>query len=284
MKTFLFLALLLVARFSVAQPTSFSVVVVGKGQPILLIPGYSCSGEVWNETVDHLKDRYECHVLTLPGFAGVPAIKNPVLATVRDEIIQYIKTKKLRQPILMGHSLGAFMSLWVSSREPSLVSKLICVDGVPFISAMMNPATNADSLRKNPMYNADVVAQNFVNLPNGNYETNMVKSMLTQVSDTTRARQIARWSALSDRRTLGYTLVEMSLTDLRNDIARIQSPTLVLGSLYFNSQATSERILTEQYKQLGHKTIAVAQTKHFIMYDDPQWFYQQIDHFLQRAN
>ena len=283
MKTFLLFACLLLVRFGVAQPASFSVTVTGKGQPIILIPGYSCSGEVWNETVAHLKNHYECHVLTLPGFAGVPPIQTPVLQTVRDQIIQYVHDKHLQKPILMGHSLGAFMSLWIGSKEPTLASKIICVDGVPFISAMMNPMVTADSLRKSPIYNPEVVAQNFVNLPTANYENNMAKSMMTQVSDSTRARQIARWSAQCDRRTLGYTLVEMSVTDLRKDIASIQSPTLVLGSLYGNRE-TSERVLAEQYKLLPNKTLLVANTKHFIMYDDPSWFYQQIDQFLLGSN
>ncbi|WP_461138493.1 alpha/beta fold hydrolase [Spirosoma pomorum] len=173
------------------------------------------------------------------------------------------------------------MSLWISSQAPDLIGKLVCVDGVPFISSMVNPDITADSLRKNPLYNAEAVAQNFVNLPSASYESKMAKSMLTQVSDTARARQIAHWSALSDRKTLGYTLVEMSTTDLRQAIASIKSPTLVLGSLYMNSEEISERVLTEQYKHLSQKTIAVATTKHFIMYDDPSWFYSQLDAFLQ---
>jgi len=280
MKKLLLVLAVLLAQVGYAQQKAFSVTVTGKGQPIILIPGYSCSGEVWQETVDHLKNRYQCHVLTLAGYAGVPPIDKPILQTVRDQLIQYVKNKKLRKPILIGHSLGAFMSLWASSTEPDLFAKLICVDGVPFISAMQNPAVKADSLRKLPYFDAEVVARNFTSIPDSVYETAQARAMLAQVRDSTRARQIAHWSALSDRKTLGYTLVEMSLTDLRPDLVRITVPTLVLGSLYFNSAAVSERILNEQYRNLPQKTIAVAQSKHFIMYDAPQWFYQQIDQFL----
>ncbi|GAB2795322.1 alpha/beta hydrolase [Rhabdobacter roseus] len=282
MQKFLFSILLfvIVLRAGYAQPTAFTVEVTGQGQPLLLIPGYSCSGEVWRETVEHLKDRYECHVLTLAGYAGVPPIEQPILQTVRDQIMAYVKAKNLHKPVLMGHSLGAFMSLWVSSTEPELFSKVICVDGVPFLAAMMNPNVRADSLRQLPMYNAETVAQNFVSLPDSSFEQNQARAMLTQVRDSSRARQIARWAALSDRKTLGYTIVELSLTDLRPNLARITAPTLVLGSLYFNSPQTTERILGEQYRTLPHKTIVVAQAKHFIMYDEPAWFYQQIDAFL----
>ncbi|GAB3750221.1 alpha/beta fold hydrolase [Spirosoma pomorum] len=114
MKTILCFIILITAQLSFAQPYSFQVTVTGKGQPVLLLPGYSCSGTVWNETVAHLQDRYECHVLTLPGYAGVAPIKQPVLQTVRDEIIRYIRDKRLDKPVLIGHSLGAFMSLWIN--------------------------------------------------------------------------------------------------------------------------------------------------------------------------
>ena len=266
-----------------SQPYAFSVTVTGHGQPMILIPGYSCSGEVWNETVAHLKNRYECHVLTLPGYAGVKPIAQPMLQTVRDEIIRYIRDKHLNKPIMMGHSLGAFMSLWVASQAPDQVGRLICVDGVPFISALMNPTANADSLRKNPQFNPETVAQFYVNIPADGYEARMTGAMMAQVSDTTHARQIAHWSALSDRKTLGYTYVTMCTTDLRNDLTRIQSPTLVLGSLYMNSADVSRQALTSQYAKLPNKTIEVASTKHFIMYDNPIWFYQQLDSFLQRS-
>jgi N-formylmaleamate deformylase len=32
---------------------------------------------------------------------------------------------------------------------------------------------------------------------------------------------------------------------------------------------------------LPNKNIVIANSKHFIMYDVPEWFYQQVDTFLQ---
>ena len=72
----------------------------------------------------HLKGNYQLHVLTLAGFAGVPPIDTPILKTVKNEIIKYVKENHLNKPVLIGHSLGAFMSLWVASEEPSLFSKV----------------------------------------------------------------------------------------------------------------------------------------------------------------
>ena len=52
---------------------SFTVRVVGKGRPVLLIPGLTCPGAVWDETVAYYQGRYQCHVVSLAGFGGVPA-------------------------------------------------------------------------------------------------------------------------------------------------------------------------------------------------------------------
>src|ERR1043166_3653818 len=51
------------APATLAKPArSFTVQVTGHGKPMLLIPGLSCGGDVWKTSVEHFKDRYECHV------------------------------------------------------------------------------------------------------------------------------------------------------------------------------------------------------------------------------
>src|SRR6201986_2511600 len=60
----------------------FSVTVTGWCPPMILIPGLACTGSVWDGAVEHFKDRYECHVVTLAGFAGQPAMGTPVLEPV----------------------------------------------------------------------------------------------------------------------------------------------------------------------------------------------------------
>src|SRR5215510_16065031 len=89
----------LVAPALGAQPTaqpsapfhSFRVDVSGKGRSMILIPGLSSSGDTWTTTAARYQDRFRCHVLTLAGFAGVPAITTPLLATAREEIAAYIR-------------------------------------------------------------------------------------------------------------------------------------------------------------------------------------------------
>lgn len=279
-KILIMLVAILSLNAGYSQPKAFKAEITGKGRPVILIPGYSCSGDVWKETVQHLQGRYECHVLTLAGYAGTPAIDAPILQSVRDEIIKYTRENKLDKPMLIGHSLGSFMALWVSTTAPGLFGKLVCVDGMPFLSALNDPAANADSLKVNPMYNPETAIKNFENLPNEGFIDYTAKAMISQVSDTAKARMIATWQYLSNRRTLALTLLDLATTDLRKDLVRIEQPILVLGSIYMTKE-NSYKLIGEQFKEAKQATIHVADSKHFIMYDQPQWFYNEIDQFLQ---
>ncbi|GLB50055.1 alpha/beta fold hydrolase [Neptunitalea lumnitzerae] len=280
MKTISFLLLAFLVSIVANAQYSFNVQVSGKGAPVLLIPGYSCSGEVWNETVDHLKDSYECHVLTLPGYAGVAPIESSnILETVKNDILTYVSDKKLNKPMLIGHSLGAFMSMWLSSEAPDTFGKVVCVDGVPFISAMTNPMVTEESIKNNPMFDKATIIERYKQTPDEGYVENMTTAMLQQVSDSVHAKQVAIWSFKSDRATLGSTMVEMSLTDLRDDIVKVKQPVLILASTFMTKE-NSLRIYNEQYKLLPNKRIEVADSKHFIMYDATTWFFNQIDAFL----
>jgi pimeloyl-ACP methyl ester carboxylesterase len=176
--------------------------------------------------------------------------------------------------------MGSFMGLWVSSTAPELFGKLVCVDGMPFLSALSDPNANADSLKKNPMYNPEAAVKNFESLPDSGFIDNTAKALFWQVNDTAKAREIATWQYRSNRRTLGLALIELATTDLRKEIANITSPVLVLGSIY-ETKEKSYDLIGQQFKLLPEAVIHVANSKHFIMYDQPSWFYNELDQFLK---
>ena len=66
--------------------------VTGRGEPVIFIPGLATPGAIWDETVSHLQDRYECHVVSIAGFgAMVPVKTGSLLEDVRDQIIAYVR-------------------------------------------------------------------------------------------------------------------------------------------------------------------------------------------------
>lgn len=111
-RCFLPIVMLLTGWTSIGAASSFEVKVFGKGIPMILIPGIACSGDVWKSTVVQYQDRYECHVITLAGFAGVPPEQSDwFLDQVKNDLIFYIKEKHLQKPVIVGHALGGFVAV-----------------------------------------------------------------------------------------------------------------------------------------------------------------------------
>ncbi|WP_069659141.1 alpha/beta fold hydrolase [Arcticibacter eurypsychrophilus] len=268
-----------------ADTSPFHVTVTGKGQPKLFIPGATCSGEVWKETVARYSKTHECHVFTLAGYAGEKAInQTPYLDAYEKGIITYIKNKKLEKVILVGHSIGGFLSLCIASKMKEHLDRVILVDALPFYAGIFNPAAKGG-------FN-EVQAQQLLNAYNQMNYTALEASQLavaqTLCADSTKWERIARWGAASDRKTMAYSMVEMLGHDMRQDIASIQVPVLVLAAfapVAQYPQFTKENVLNsyrQQYQACKTCIVKVAPlSKHFIMYDAPDWFYQEMNTFIQ---
>jgi pimeloyl-ACP methyl ester carboxylesterase len=280
LKSFFSLIFILLFSLTSAQKKyDFDVKIVGKGTPIIMIPGFSSSGDVWKETVEHLKNNYECHILTLPGFAGVKPIDGDFLPKMRDEIIAYTKDRKLKNPIIMGHSLGGFLSASIASSEPQLFKKVIIVDGVPFYPAMQNPNITVEQAKS--FINKENSIKQFTSMTDEQLKAFSESGAKALVTDPEKVKLVASWQMKSDRTTLGTAFYEMMTTDIRSDLSKIESPVLVLGSKY-ESLEQSQKILSNLYKNVKNLTLQIADAKHFIMYDNPQWFYDNLDKFLKK--
>ncbi len=280
------LASILLVQALKAQ-SSFNVTVSGQGETMILIPGLACSAEVWDETVNKYADKYECHVLNLAGFGSLEALEKPSLEMVKSELVEYIKANKLENSIIMGHSLGGFLSLWLSAENPEFFNKIVIVDAVPFLSALYQPGATEETV----MYTGESMFNRTKNMTDDQYAMQQKFTIMSMVSDPEKVEKVLEWGKKSDRKTVSYAMAELMKTDLRDDVAKINKPVLILGS--WDEAAVksafpdmTKEMMTEmyasQYKNLkGHRLKMAEKARHFIMYDDPIWFYNEIDSFLK---
>src|SRR5258705_1425561 len=75
----------------VIENSVLRVEVTGKGRPMVFVPGLTCGGDVWRDAVAHFAARYQCHVVTLGGFAGRPRFEGSFLHTARDSLVAYMR-------------------------------------------------------------------------------------------------------------------------------------------------------------------------------------------------
>ncbi|MBV9110950.1 MAG: alpha/beta fold hydrolase [Gemmatimonadetes bacterium] len=262
---------------------AFRVQRVGRGRPMVLIPGLASSGEVWRSTVERFQGRYECHVLTIAGFAGVPGgDARPFLAHVRDEVLRYLRQQGLRGVVLVGHSLGGTVALWAAAHDTGHVAAVVSVDGVPYVAPLMLEGvhdtsavrTQAEAFRR--WYAGLTPAQEGM-------QTRMGASRLLR--DTTRLSQVADWSAASDPRVVGQAVYEMLTTDLRDSVVAVHAPVLLVGAAEFARDSAERAQVTaayeDQVRRVPHHRVTVAwHARHFVMYDDPEFLFAEMERFL----
>jgi N-formylmaleamate deformylase len=277
-------------------PHSFGVKIFGHGRPMILIPGMRGDGEgTFATTIAHYKSNYTCYVITLAGFAGQPASGKTIepLKGQRDELIQYIKDKKMDKPVLVGFSFGGLLALWMASTAPALFGPIIDLDAAPYEAALETPNVNSDSLRQ-------VVANKISTTANASPETiakrdsarhspasekRGFQQLKTLITDTTKIPMVSEWDKKSDFRASTLLALEIEPIDLSDSIANIQSPILVLGSWKgFDVLTTEHEVETAMRKQFTKaKDVQIAYSKegrHFFMWDDFNWMVGEMDKFL----
>jgi pimeloyl-ACP methyl ester carboxylesterase len=254
------------------------------GKPsMILIPGLSCHGSVWDATVAHLRGRYEMHVLTLAGFAGAAPLpqRENFLEQQREALAAYIREKGLRQPALVGHSLGGFLALSLAARHPDLPGPLVIVDSLPFLTAAYQPGATAESAR--PF--AEGMKKMTPRQPGDewtayNKKNPALAQWLSREED--RAR-VADWGAQSDPATVAEAMFDLMTTDLRAGVERITRPTLVLAALKGMPEGAVETYRQQFARLPGVRVEPVPGARHFIMYDDPDRMHSLMDEFLGKA-
>ncbi len=267
-----------------AAPTAFQVEVTGQGRPLILIPGLASSGEVWQSTVARLcgpQAGRQCHVLTLAGFAGAAPIAGDLLAQAEQQLSDYIAAHKLGQPTILGHSLGGFLALKLAIDHPQQTGKLVILDSLPALGAIQMPAATPEQLQAmSQQMQAAMRAQDAASA-----SASQRRSVAGMATDPADVERIIGWGQRSDKDTVINAMGSLMATDLRQDVARISSPTLVLGTWIaykdFAPRAAIEQTFRSQYAQLPGARIEMADTaRHFIMYDQPDWMFGRIEQFL----
>jgi len=254
----------------------FDVKISGKGnQSIIFIPGFACSGEVWDSTKSSYEKDFTCYTLTMAGFAGIPAQAGASFSLWEKEIATYIQEKNIHHPIIIGHSMGGGLAMAIAADYPDLISKIIVVDALPCLSALMNPSFK--SKENNDC--SSLIAQ-YTSISDVQFYQMQKMGMQRLLADTSNTERVVNWSVKSDRATFAGMYCDFSNTDLRAKIVTIKCPSLILLESYFVNFKTP---ITEQFINLKNVNLAFA-TKglHFIMYDDKEWYNKQLSNFIKQ--
>ncbi len=268
---FVLLSLSLSASFK-----SIKVEVKGKGEPVLLLAGFTCTGDVWNETVAEIYKNKECHIVNYAGFGDVPAIDSLWMETIQKDIGIYLEKTKLEGLSIIGHSMGGTLALWLGSQNKYDIKRMMIIDALPCMGAMMIPNYSSENINYDTPY-----SRNLLSMSDSDFSGMAMNFAGFMCKDTSKHEQIASWIKQSDRKTYVYGYVDLLKIDLRSEIEKIDAKVCVLAAANPNKNMV-EKNYNEQYAQLKDKEIIyIEDSAHFIMYDQYDVYIEKLKMFLE---
>jgi len=199
----------------------------------------------------------------------------PWYDNIKKSIIKYIKDNNLNDLVIIGHSMGGNLAVDIASELPSRVSKIVIVEALPCMREIMMPNVPAEYLYYESPYNKQMLEMDEKQFKN--MALNMASSMTLNKE---KIDTIANWILEADRKTWVYGYTDLLKLDLRNVLSKIQCEALILGAS-FPDVKVAKKNYENQYSNLKNKTIDMASnSKHFIMFDQPKWFYETVNNFL----
>lgn len=255
----------------------------GAGPDVVLIPGLNSSPRAWASTVAALPG-YRYHLVQVAGFAGQPAGGNTegkVAAPVAEEIARYIKEAGLKQPAVIGHSLGGTMGMMLAARHPDALSRLMVVDMYPYLGSFFaGPGAGPEQVEAvaNAMMTGIRSASPEQRARN---TSDTIAGMVN--TEAMRAGAISD-SAASDLDVSSRAYRELIVTNLIPELGNITKPVTVLYV-----QPRSVPIPAEQFDFAYRSAYApvrkltlkrIPDSAHFIMWDQPQRFQEEVKAFL----
>jgi pimeloyl-ACP methyl ester carboxylesterase len=256
----------------------------GSGSPALvLIPGLTDSGAVWNTIVAHYTSAHTIFVLTLPGFGGRPSVAAPMLDTVDKDIAAFLP--RATKPVLIGHSMGGALAIRLAEEHSDLIRGAIAIDGLPVFAGMekMTPEARASAAAAAGSRISNATPAQFA------------KGQQAQLGYLTKAPNVATAASFSqgaDIKATGTYMTELIAADLRPNLSRITVPFLEIGPFDatidpmnpYNPQTTlAQKQAYYQSLFLGDPTaqvVMIDDSRHFIMLDQPAKLFAVIDAFL----
>jgi len=195
----------------------------GRGEPLLMIHGWGVNSEIWVSLVDELKLFASVYLIDLPGMGGSSSISPYTLDNIAKEIKANVPIKKFN---ILGWSLGGQVAMSLAIRMPEFVEKLILMSTTP---CFVEKKDWSYGVNKQFFSNFEMEAKQ-------NLNNTLMKFFLIQTRDIDDSKNVMRFLKnefieLKDENKSGMQLALNVLkeTDLRNEVQKIDKPTLIIA-------------------------------------------------------
>lgn len=97
----------------------------GSGETIVLIHGFCEDGSVWADFRKHFSRNYRVLVPDLPGYGNSALTKETLtIEWMADFVYAILKKENISSPIIIGHSMGGYITLALTENHPDFPQKI----------------------------------------------------------------------------------------------------------------------------------------------------------------
>lgn len=233
---------------------------------LVLIHGLGASAEIWQTIEPYLANSFQLHVYELHGHGTTDPLDDPTIQTETVALREWIESRELVYPTLVGHGLGGMIALQYAFDHPGDVDRLIVIDAGPRqLASDEQKAEIAQSLLDD--YDR-FVASHFVNISH----------------DPQVCEQAIDWALRTDATTFTSLLLSSFDWDLTEDLPRQSVPMLVIGSASYLPEQGYERHFLEQYGYASARVLSfkrIEDTGHYLMLEKPTYLASVLTVYLR---
>lgn len=251
------------------------------GPVVVLIPGMSTPGEVWDDAVAALSPDHRVLVVELRGFDGERGTANEqegAIDGVVAEIVQDLAERDLGTATIAGHSLGGLIAMELGLAHPDAAENLLIVDSLPFFGMVFSPDMTLETVKPQAERMRDMLiagAEQMREAGRKNTESG-AGALGMSVNEATRIK-IANWSLDAEPLAVARLVYEDTMTDLREDIARLSMPVTVVHMANGQyAEMAKSRYATDYAALPTARLVPVDNSAHFVQLDQPEIFLAEL--------
>jgi 3-oxoadipate enol-lactonase len=110
------------------NPVQLNFEEIGEGIPVVFLHGFPFDHTIWGEMVPLLRDQARVILPDLRGFGGSPVTDGVYsMRLLAEDILQLLNKEKIDRAILVGHSMGGYISLAFAHAYPHRLAGLALV-------------------------------------------------------------------------------------------------------------------------------------------------------------
>lgn len=104
---------------------------LGSGQPLLILHGLFGSLDNWMSLAKHWSQQYEVWLIDQRNHGQSPHSEEFNYSAMADDLLEFLEEHSIKDPFIIGHSMGGKTAMEFAVQHPELVKKLMVVDIAP---------------------------------------------------------------------------------------------------------------------------------------------------------